>query len=302
MIPPCSSVTRPRTRMPLVVGLSVFLLLASTGVATARWVVAATTTIPVTTGELATQVTGTAGLGGLDITPDQPTTPVALTLHNSSPVPVDYTWEFASSSGTVDPAMIALSVWESTGTTCSPGIPPTGITTGTLATPPPVPVSHVAGETDTVVCAVTSFTGSLVDMAGQSLTATPTLTAHLTTGTWTTTATGDSFTHTISADLATDLAPVTTLTFTDQDDLPDLAGGDIELAWDEVAGATSYRILASTGATLEVTTTSVNLNVDDVGAATWVDIQALGAKRESIAVRHDIRVRTIDNDETLHCN
>lgn len=198
IISPRSSSTR--TLVVISLSLSVILLLTGTGVATARWIIAAITTVPVTAGELTTEVTGTVGLDALDISNDQYTTPATLTFYNSSTVSVHYTWEFSFSSGTLDPATIALTVWEPTGTSCPTTVPDTGTFAGTLAAPPSLPATAISGQSGMVVCAATRFLGSIAEVAGGSLTTTPTVTADLTTGTWTATVSGDSFTHTIASD------------------------------------------------------------------------------------------------------
>lgn len=371
---PCAPL---RTRMAIVLVLSIMLLLTSAGVATAQWVTAATTTIPATAGTLTTGVAGTAGLGANNIDTDDYTTPVALTIDTPAPVPVDYTLQFHTRAGTLDPDEVTLTVWEPTGATCPTTVPDTDTDSGTLATPPPLPTSRAVDEPHIVVCAATRFTGTLAESAGHFLTTSPILTAQLVTGTWTATARGDDLTHTMSSDpdgdpvedptkglpedptgdLAGDptedpseeptrglpegitkgttgdlpeepsdpvddpaedptselpeaptddpadgLSPVTNLVCTDQDELPSLTDRGIELTWDPVTGATSYRILASTGRTLEVLAPTVDLDTHDLGQADWIDVQALSPTEQSPTVRHEVHVHVTDNlEETLRC-
>lgn len=269
----------PRSRWVLVIGLVLLLMFTGTGVASARWVIAATATTPVTAGQLTTELSGTAGLGASNMIRNQYTSPVALTVHNPNPVPVDYTLAFAPTSGTLPPAEVGLTVWRPAGTICPATVPATGTATGTLATPPAVPVVGASGGSATVVCAATRFTGALATSGGRSLTVTPTLTAHMTTGSWTATATAASFTHATAAAATPPPGPVTNLTCTSVGDHHATAG--VQLAWTPPAsGAASYQIRTSTGVIIIANATSPTfLNVNNVSGTNPITLQvvAVGA-------------------------
>lgn len=286
---PAPAVTRHR--LAVVVGLAVFLVLTGTGVATALWTTAATTTAPATAGRLTVGLAGTAGLTTQNITTTKHTSPVELTLHNTSSVPVTYNLKLGRNTGTLTATEIQLVLWEREGTACPTTIPATGTTTGTLADPPPVPAAIRTGQpgSTTALCAATRFTGTLFGSADRSLTATLGLIGRLTDTNWRATAEDGALTQTIAPAPDT----VTNLQCNNQDALLGLLGSGIRLTWTPAAGATKYTVRTSAGRTLEVTDPTVDLAINNAGEATWVDVVAIGPTGESTAVRKPVRVSSV---------
>lgn len=278
---------RHRTVWVVLLSLITAITLAGTGVATAQWIIAATTTTPLAAGSLTTELAGSEQLGAADIADHRYTAPVALTLRNPGLVPVDHTLSFTPHPGTLHPADIEVAVWQPAGAACGATVPDSGVATGPLTSPPSLPVTGAPGESETVVCAATRFTGTLFGSAGNSLTAVPTLTAQLTGGTWTATDTGTGFTHTI----APAPAPVTNLRCENVNALLLLPAG-VELRWDPVDGATGgYEVTFPTGRTVSTDTPHIRLSLLDTGnSPSWAEVTALGVTGASTATRQALRV------------
>lgn len=126
------------------------------------------------------------------------------------------------------------------------------------------------------LCAATRVTGELAGTAGKTLTATPAMTASYATTTWSATATGAAFTHT----MAPAPNPVTSIT------CENLSSGRVRLSWAPIPGAASYQIDA-TQRSREVNAPSVELTRADTGGTWWeyrtVTVTTLGSTGDSPA-------------------
>lgn len=283
------------SRLGLLLGLVVFLVLSGTGLAHAFWTTSATTTATATAGNLTAELDGTAGLSAQNINTTRYTPPVQLILYNTSTVPLAYSLALTHEPGTLDPAQVELTLWTPTSTTCPTTVPTTGTVTGTLAAPPALPSPAVTGTpgSTTAVCVATRFTGTLIGAAGKSLTATPHLTGRLDGTDWSTTIQGGPFTQTI----APAPGPVTNLRCANRDVLNLLGivvgGQGIRLTWGTVTGATGYEVRSATGAILaKVSTTSVDL-AQSVDPGSSVTVVAMGPTGYSPVVSYPVHRQSL---------
>lgn len=251
-----------RLRVIVVIGLILGLVLASGGVATAQWMIKASTATPVAAGALSTELGGTVALANPEIVAGGFTDPVPLILHNPNPVPMSFDLTFDTRVDGLDPAEIELKLWEVPGPVCPSTVPATGVATGTLADGPALDAFMAPAESGIVLCAVTRFTGAAADRTDRSLTATPTLTASFGESEWTATATGTGFTQTLPARLSLLPEPVGHLRCTDVGDHPHNSG--VVLSWLPVPGATSYEVRTASGQLLGSSLTST-IFLDETG-------------------------------------
>jgi hypothetical protein len=280
-----STVAVTRARRALLVGLVVFLVLTGTGLAQAVWTTATTHTTTVTAGNLTAALDG-PGLTANDITTDAWHGPTTVTIRNTSEVPVSARLAFTT-TGTLEAQRVQLALWPRTGTTCPTTVPSTAATS-TLAAPVlPASATTVAAKASVVLCAATRVSAELAGTAGQSLTATPVVTTTYPGTTWTATATGAAFTHTMAPAPASTPNPVSSIVCTP------LANNRIQLSWTPVAGATDYRIEAPQK-TQQTPNPSVVLTRGDIGgsdgAYRTVTITALGPLGNSSPVSTRVQV------------
>ncbi len=270
--------TAPRFRPAAILGLVVFLVLTGTGLAHALWSATATHTTTVAAGKITIAVDG-PGLAATNIDSTTWNGPTPLIVRNTSAV--DLSTEVAfTTTGALDPHRVHLALWPRTGPSCPTTIttPPAAATTGTLAAPA-LPAGSTTAKAGGAIalCAATRLSGDLTGTAGKSLTATPVITTAYANTTWSATATGAAFTHT----MASAPAPVSSIT------CQNLSNGRIRLSWPAVTGATSYQIDAPQR-TRDVKTPTVDLTRADTGSAWWeyrtVTITAAGATGNSVAV------------------
>lgn len=191
-----------RTRLAVITGLSVFLVLAGSGVAAAVWTSAASVTGSVTA---ATTSLTIGGANALDTqyafagdASHSPTIVRTLVVKNTGTAPLGYTLSISGIAGNPLAGFVTLTLWTSAGTCQSTGAG-AGATTGSLASPPALPsgaLSAAPGASFTL-CASTTLNSTIA--ASQGLTVTPTLTITGTVGTstWTASAPDVTFTQTV---------------------------------------------------------------------------------------------------------
>jgi hypothetical protein len=203
-----SRLTR-RTRLAVVAGLSAFLVLAGTGVATAAWQASTSVNSSVTAATAKmTLSTASGALGTLYNFAGTPPTPPAsatvvtvvkgVVVTNTGTAPLNYSLAASIAAGNTLPATVVwVFLWTTTGT-CSTTIG-AGATSGSLAGPLSMPLtaaSAVPGVAFTL-CIGTNLTTTVA--ASQGLTITPTFTVTGTVGTspWTSSAADAAFTQSV---------------------------------------------------------------------------------------------------------
>ncbi len=199
---PLARGTRRTPRIPIAVGIALFMSLAGTGVASAGWStnqIGATTTI---TSAATTMTVG--GSGSLSTAykfagaaSGSPTIIKAIAVANTGSTPLSYVLSLAGVAGNALAPSVGLTLWKSGGTTCGPTVPTTGTTTGTLAAPPALPTgttTAAAGATFTL-CAATRLLTTVA--AAQGLSITPTISVTGFVGNWTTSDPDTAFTQSV---------------------------------------------------------------------------------------------------------
>lgn len=192
-----------RTRLAFIAGLSVFLVLAGSGVAAAVWTSAASVAGSVTA---ATASLTVGGANALDTqyafagdASHSPAIVRTLVVKNSGTTPLGYALSVSGIAGNPLAGVVTLTLWTSAGTCPSTGTTGAGATTGTLAALPALPSGALSADPGAsfTLCASTSLNSTIA--ASQGLTVTPTLTIMGTVGasTWTASAPDATFTQTV---------------------------------------------------------------------------------------------------------
>lgn len=221
-----------RVRIAAVVGVVVFLVLVGTVSVQAYWTAVQNVSGQATAATPAVTIAGHGALATTHTTTSTGPKIAAITLGNTGTTDVT----MALSSTATNPALagqISLRLWVRSGATCPATVPATGVTTGTLAAPPALPTgatSLAAGGT-VVICAAASFTGTYASYAGQTTTATLTLTGTLPGTTWTATATGA-----VTQNLQAASAPTFSCTTN---------GGNVSISWNNTATAVNGTVYRS---------------------------------------------------------
>jgi hypothetical protein len=189
-----------RTRLAVVAGLSAFLVLAGTGVATAAWQTSTSVNSSVTAATAKmTLSTSSGALGTLYKFAGTPPTPPAsatvvtvvkgVVVTNTGTAPLNYALAASIAAGNTLPATsVWVFLWTTTGT-CSATIG-AGATSGSLAGPLSMPLtaaSAVPGVAFTL-CIGTNLTTTLAASQGLSITPTFTVTGTVGTSPWTSSA------------------------------------------------------------------------------------------------------------------
>ena len=191
-----------RTRLAVIAGLSVFLVLAGSEVATAVWTSATSVTGSVTAATTSLTIGGTNALDTqyafAGDASHSPTIVRTLVVKNRGTTPLGYTLSISGIAGNTLAGRVTLTLWTSAGTCPSTGAG-AGATNGTLASPPALPsdaLSAAPGASFTL-CVSTALNSTIT--ASQGLTVTPTLTITGTVGTstWTASAPDGTFTQTV---------------------------------------------------------------------------------------------------------
>lgn len=189
-----------RNRLALVAGLSAFLVLAGTGVATAAWTSAASTTGSVTAATTSLTIVGTPSLtttyAFAGTAAQSPTIVRTMVVTNTGTAPLNYSLAVGGVAGNTLAPLVTLRLWTITGT-CST-LADLAATTGTLAAPPPLPSGALSASPggSYTLCVATSLNSTI--FASQGLSVTPTLTITGTVGSnWTTSAADATFTQSV---------------------------------------------------------------------------------------------------------
>jgi len=179
-------------------GAVAFLMLAGAASAEAYWAASASATATVRAADPSVQLAGTAGLTTTYTSTSTGPVIAPLTLTATGSVPLQLSLASSSTNAALTGA-IRLRTWVRVGTGCGASIPPSGVTTSTLAAPQlPAGATSLTGPASVVVCAATDVASGYTTYAGQATTVTLTLTGQVAGTTWAGTANG-SFTQTLSA-------------------------------------------------------------------------------------------------------
>ncbi|WP_394771217.1 hypothetical protein [Lacisediminihabitans sp.] len=187
-------------RLSLVAGLTVFLVLAGTGVATAAWTSAASVTGSVTAATTSLTIAGAPSLSTTyafaGTASQSPNIVRTMVVANTGTAPLTYSLFVSGVAGNALAPLVTLTLW-TTAATCSTTAG-SGATTGTIAAPPTLPtgaLSAAPGATYTL-CASTSLNSTIA--ASQGLSVTPTLTITGTAGgSWSASASDATFTQSV---------------------------------------------------------------------------------------------------------
>ena len=167
-----------RGRLAAIAGLSVFLVLAGTGIARAVWTAATSTTGTVSAATTSFTIAGTNSLTTqykfAGAATNSPTIVRTMVVANTGTDPLSYTLSVNGVTGNALAPQITLTLWTTAGT-CLAG-PGAGSTTGTLAVPPPLPSAALSAAPGVVftLCASTRLNSTIP--ASQGMSVTPTLT------------------------------------------------------------------------------------------------------------------------------
>ena len=191
-----------RTRLAVIAGLSVFLVLAGSGVAAAVWTSADSVTGSVTAATTSLTIGGTNALDTQYAfsgdASHSPTIVRTLVVKNTGTAPLGYTLSVSGIAGDTLAGSVTLTLWTSTGTCSSTGAG-AGATTGTLASPPALPsgaLSAAPGASFTL-CVSTALNTTIVGSQGLTVSPTFTITGTVGTSTWTASAPDATFTQTV---------------------------------------------------------------------------------------------------------
>lgn len=189
-----------RNRLALVAGLSVFLVLAGTGVATATWTSAASTTGSVTAATTSLTIVGAPSLtttyAFAGTAAQSPTIVRTMVVTNTGTAPLNYSLAVGGVAGNTLAPLVTLRLWTITGT-CST-LADLAATTGTLAAPPPLPSGALSASPggSYTLCVATSLNSTI--FASQGLSVTPTITITGAVGSnWTTRVADATFTQSV---------------------------------------------------------------------------------------------------------
>ena len=169
-----------RNRFAVVAGLTAFLVLAGSGVATAAWTSAASVSGSVTAATTSLTIVGTSSLATTyafaGTAAQSPMIVRTMVVTNTGSAPLNYSLAVSGVAGNALAPLVKLTLWTITGT-CST-IMGIGATTGTLAAPPALPsaaLSASPGDSYTL-CAATSLNSTIAASHGLSVTPTITIT------------------------------------------------------------------------------------------------------------------------------
>ena len=262
-----------RTRLAVIAGLSVFLVLAGSGVAAAVWTSAASVTGSVTA---ATTSLTVGGANALDTqyafagdASHSPTIVRTLVIKNTGTAPLGYTLSISGIAGNTLAGSVTLTLWTSTGTCPSTGAGAgagAGATTGTLASPPALPsgaLSAAPGASFTL-CVSTALNTTIVGSQGLTVTPTFTITGTVGTSTWTASAPDATFTQTVYR-----MANPTSLTCS-----PGKSDKTVTLSWTAPVGYgstgnVSYQVVDTAGTLIQAQPggqTTVSIGSKDVNS------------------------------------
>ena len=191
-----------RTRLAVIAGLSVFLVLAGSEVATAVWTSATSVTGSVTAATTSLTIGGTNALDTqyafAGDASHSPTIVRTLVVKNSGTTPLGYTLSISGIAGNTLAGRVTLTLWTSAGTCPSTGAG-AGATNGTLASPPALPsdaLSAAPGASFTL-CVSTALNSTITASQGLTVTPTFTITGTVGTSTWTASTPDATFTQTV---------------------------------------------------------------------------------------------------------
>jgi hypothetical protein len=190
-----------RARLTVIVGLSVFLVLAGSGVATAMWTSSASVTGSVTAATTSMTIGGAKPLDTqyafAGDASHSPTIVRTMMIKNTGTAPLGYTLSISGVAGNALAPLVKLTLWTTTGACATTA--GTGATTGTLASPPALPSDALSAAPGNSfgLCASTSLNSTIVASQGLSVTPTLTIIGTVGTSTWNTDTSDAPFTQTV---------------------------------------------------------------------------------------------------------
>ena len=170
-----------RNRLALVAGLSAFLVLAGTGVATAVWSAATSVTGSVTAAVTSLSISGSPSLtttyAFAGTAAQSPTIVRSMLVTNTGSAPLNYSLAVSGVAGNTLAPLVTVTLWTITTGVCSAYV---GLraTTGTLAAPPALPSGALSASPGGkyTLCVATALNSTVVDSQGRSVTPTITIT------------------------------------------------------------------------------------------------------------------------------
>ena len=189
-----------RGRLAAIAGLTLFLVLAGTAIASAVWTAATSTTGTVSAAATSLTIAGTNSLTTqykfAGAASNSPTIVRTTVVANTGTAPLSYTLSVSGVTGNALAPQVTLTLWTMAGT-CLAG-PGAGSTTGTLAVPPPLPSAALSAAPGVIftLCASTRLNSTIP--ASQGMSVTPTLTITGTVGSnWTASTSDAAFTQSV---------------------------------------------------------------------------------------------------------
>lgn len=257
-----------RGRLAAITGVSAFLVLAGTGIASAAWTAATSTTGTVSAAATSVTIAGTNSLttqyAFAGAASNSPTIVRTIVVTNTGTAPLNYALAVSGVAGNALAPLVTLTLWTSAGMCSAPGF---GNTTGTLAVPPPLPSGALSAAPGVsfALCASTRLNSTIP--ASQGMAVTPTLTITGTVGsTWTTGSSDVAFTQSVYQ-----MVDPTSLVCTPA------SGKKVTLSWTAPTntgstGAVTYRIVDANNSSIVLvpfqSATSATVHPDDVNGAT----------------------------------
>jgi hypothetical protein len=230
-------------RVAVTVALVVMLTLTST-VGFAAWNATVGKPATVTAGTVGISSSGFAGLAHT-YTATSTTRIAPVAVSNTGTVPLTLSSAAIGATGALAPG-VTLALWKAPTTGCQAAVPSTGVFTTTLnvATAAiPASLAFAVPTTGLALCAATTLSGTVAALAGQSVSATITLTASVGTQ-WT--ATDASTARSLTQSVQGVLAPTTLTCATGPGYTLFIRRYDgVTLQWKASAGADGYRIYAA---------------------------------------------------------
>ena len=275
---PFGSLTR-RSRLALVAGLSAFLVLAGTGVATAVWSAATSVTGSVTAAVTSLSISGSPSLtttyAFAGTAAQSPTIVRSMLVTNTGSAPLNYSLAVSGAAGNTLAPLVTVTLWTITTGVCS-ALGSLGATTGTLAAPPALPSGALSASPGGkyTLCVATSLNSTVA--ASQGLSVTPTITITGTVGSsWSSSASDAAFTQSVYQ-----INPVSPTCVRN--------GRTVTLSWTAPANTTgasavNYRVVDASNNSIVIKTYQAGLSVSLVasdlsGSSGSVVVQALDSQ------------------------
>ena len=165
------------TRISIIAGVAVFLTLVS-GVSFAAWTASSTKTATASTGAVALTTSTTGGastitaLGPHTYTATNQTVTKPITVRNTGSVDASLTSVTISRTGTLSGNQVAVKFWAGTSSACAATTPVVSTNLGGGTVSLSTLNINLASTGSAILCASTTFTGSMSTQAGRTTTAT----------------------------------------------------------------------------------------------------------------------------------